>query len=210
MSIETLKRGGGLSLALALWAFSASIAGVHIALLLYWVTAGGDMSSRHLDPVVALLGVNRPSPFEFASYSAMRFLSALAVPGILALGIHGYRKAGLARALLTAAAFALPLFLALSFRLLGLVAAVGFVYSLQQVRAGSGVRNAWLWLGLATVLSLAPVDVSLRVRPLGPRLAPAVDGLLTEHTATLEASGEIVVVGSCGAIYGAPAWVWVW
>ena len=206
--------GSGLSglrmegLAWAFWCFAVLVAGFHIVLLFVWITLGGSLSHPVWVGVLWALGVDRN--LDLTSYSAMQALSLLALPAIVRLSLPEYRAAGPASGLLTVAALSLPLVLALSYRFPALVAAVGFAWAVRRAGAGAHPRIAWVFLSVALLLSFAPVDISLRVRPLGPRLAPTLDGLLTGTASRLDASGEVVIVGSCGAIYKAPSWVWVW
>jgi hypothetical protein len=72
------------------------------------------------------------------------------------------------------------------------------------------------WRGLATLgvaillLSMQPVDVSLRWRASGPGLSPTIVGLLTGEGVARASRNDVVPVGGCSDLYNAPRWIWVW
>ncbi len=203
-----LRRSRAARFAMLLWGFVALVAALHVLVLFFGITIGGEASSRVLVLLLSALGLDRS--VDLWSYSAMRFLCLLALPAIGGLAIKSYRNSGPTTGLLTLATLTVPLVLALSYRFPALVAAAGFAYAQHKAKQGAPPHRAWLWLGAVLLLSAVPIDVSLRTRPMGPRLAPTLEGLLTEYASLLDDSGEVVVVGACNAIYDAPRWVWVW
>jgi hypothetical protein len=73
------------------------------------------------------------------------------------------------------------------------------------------VRMSWAILGVASLISLGPADVSLRMRAGGPRWAEAIAGDLTMTPARFEASGERVWLGGGRLLMlNEPRWVLVW
>ena len=192
--------------AMALWGFVILVASLHVLAIFASTTLGVESGPFWVFMRWAL-GVDRN--LDFSSYSAMQALSLLATPAILRRALSKYRAVGLEGALLTIAAMSLPLVLALSYRFAALLASLGFAVALLRRVEVRGTRVAWLSFTAACLLALAPLDVSLRVKPLGPRVARAVEGLPGPGLLLADASGEAVILG-CNAMYRAPAWVWVW
>jgi hypothetical protein len=180
---------------------------VVLLFLLVSVGGAGVELANVLAAVPAGLGLDVVRP----SYDLLVIAMVSAIPVIALLGWRQYRASGGRGASLVISAAALPLLLAMSYRLPALVAAAAFALSIRRLAYRERPRRvSWALLVTCVVLACLPVDVSLRRRPRGAHFARAVSGLLMRPPIEIDANGDTVVVGSCGAIYNEPTWVWVW
>ena len=193
--------------ALVLWCFVVLVASLRVLAIFASTTLGVDSFSSFWVFMRGALGGDRN--LVFSSYLLMQVLCLAAIPAIIRRAHFKYRSVGSDGALLTIAAMSLPLVLSLSYRFAALLASLGFAAALLRKAARGDSRAAWVSFAAACLFALAPLDISLRVKPPGPRVARAVEGLPGAGLIQADASGEAIILG-CNAMYRAPRWVWVW
>jgi hypothetical protein len=101
--------------------------------------------------------------------------------------------------------------LAFSYRFAGLfMVPLALWFHMRYLRGSASGRQACVAWGLALVVSVLPVDLSLQLVEAPPHFAPASSGLFTGSAEEHARRGEFVMVGGCVAWYYEPRWIWVW
>ena len=208
MKASSSKQLVGSVIALALGSLALLVLFRQIVTLFLLVTVGGPA----LDLLVIFGWTLQPLGLEIACPLApLTLWAALALPAAAWLTVRARRLAGWRYALFVAGSCGLPLLLAFSYRFPALVTALALAWSQRRpVPRFVTPTRSWVILLLAMALSFSPADVSLRLRPHGPKFAHALSGLLTVDASKYDDIGDTVTVGGCVALYNEPQWVWVW
>ena len=132
-----------------------------VVVALLFVSLGGGTTLNRLEGKLQDLGLPLPST------DTIVFSALLALPAVVLLTVRCARAGGWPSAIMAVTAYGVVVLLPLSYRLPALLAACGLAWSLRRWVYWAKPRPvSWAAVLVSTALAFAPVDISVRMRPL--------------------------------------------